>query len=197
MIVNIRGTSGSGKSTVARNVMKRYDSVSPHHIEGRKQPLYYICDTQGGFQQLAVIGHYETACGGTDTITKMDEIFEIIRDLATRGYNVLFEGLLLSAEFNRMAALAKDFDCVVLGLTEVPLDVCFDSIMARRKEKADKAGREPKPPGPNMRKNLESKWKGTVQTCARLEAAGCRVYKCTRERALKLCLAELECPPCG
>lgn len=195
MIVNIRGTSGSGKSTVARKVMERYDTVEPHHIDGRKQPYYYICRTGGGSLELAVVGHYETACGGSDTITKMDDIFALIRELATQGYNVLFEGLLLSAEFNRMAALYDEWGEVeVIGLTEIPLQECYDAIIDRRKAKADKAGRNPKPAGPNMMKNLESKYKGTKSTCDRLAKHGVPVHRLDRADALAKALELLECP---
>ena len=104
-IINIRGTSGSGKSTLARRIMEQY----PHRVvfrrEGRKQPIGYLYqrdaspNTKG--RQLAVIGHYETPCGGCDTIQKMDDIFQLVRDSHEAGHDVLFEGLLISADMKR------------------------------------------------------------------------------------------------
>lgn len=41
MIIQIRGTSGSGKSWVMREVMKLLRKVSSVTVAGRKQPLYY------------------------------------------------------------------------------------------------------------------------------------------------------------
>ena len=41
MIINVRGTSGSGKSTIVRNAMDLFTWRGPVHVKGRKQPLGY------------------------------------------------------------------------------------------------------------------------------------------------------------
>lgn len=129
MIFNIRGPSGSGKTYVARQVMDLYGEKLPRFVPGRKQPLYYHL-REPGYGDLLVLGHYETACGGCDTIKTLDETFQLARLLAVQGH-VLFEGLLLSPEYNRTVALSKADNMEVLFL-DTPLEQCIENIRKRR-----------------------------------------------------------------
>jgi hypothetical protein len=201
MLINLRGTSGTGKSTIVREAMKRYDKVTPltqdkvfpdrTDLKPRKQPLMYLC-TRLDETPLAVLGHYETACGGCDTLPTYDLIFELVRRFDNQDYDVLFEGLLMSGDFPRTVELHKEgHDLLVIGLTEVPLDVCESSIRGRRAEKAATKGVEPREFGPNLRKNLESKYKLAKKTCDQLEAAGVRVVRADRALALETVIREL------
>lgn len=178
-IINVRGTSGSGKSTLVREVIGRYRQSAAFYKEGRKRPLYSVFwDHPKGYPALAVVGHYETACGGCDTITSQDEIYEIVRELSDMGYIVLFEGLLISAEFNRAKALSDDGYNLLVVHIEIPLEECVESVNSRRREK------KPDAPGVNP-KNTESKWKGTRRTCERLREAHVDVVSGDREYCLK------------
>ena len=183
-IINIRGTSGSGKSTIARMVMEHpsYGPREAHYIEGRKRPLYY---TLAGQRPLAVLGHYETACGGCDTIPKMDTIFQLARELHDSGHDVLMEGLLMAADVQRHAALAQEgYPLLVVALDE-PLDVCLASVNNRRH------ARNPDLPPVNP-KNTTSKHRGVMLSVGRLKDAGVRVVVSDREGALSRVLTELE-----
>ena len=73
-IINIRGTSGAGKSHLARRVMANYPVRKPVHVAGRKQPLYYEYEAPDHNVPLFVVGHYECACGGTDTMKRLSAI---------------------------------------------------------------------------------------------------------------------------
>jgi hypothetical protein len=179
MIVNIRGTSGSGKSHVVRTFfdssLKTQRVPENHYKEGRKQPLMTTYVTEPG-QAITRIGHYNTACGGCDTITNQDEVFELVRKVAELGNHVVFEGLLISAEFNRTLALAQSFgnDFHVIALT-TPLDVCIAGIQQRRTDRGDERPINPK--------NTTSKFKGVAATCKRLEANGVLVHRLDRDEA--------------
>lgn len=193
MIIQIRGTSGSGKSTLVRRIMDLYDhkypvkqKVTEEHPKPRKQPIGYMLQAEGGVRSLAVVGHYETACGGTDTINGFDYIYQLIKDAHEAGRHVLYEGLLASAEVNRAVDLLEldtEFLCICL---DTDIDVCEASIIQRRADKAAAAGREPKPFGPNFRKNLESKHKGTQTAFRRLTEAGAIVKWADRDEAFRL-----------
>lgn len=178
-IINIRGTSGSGKSTLVRSIMDLYPHRHSYKMEGRKQPIGYVCSRAEGGRALAVIGHYETPCGGCDTIAKMETIFEKVRESHAAGFDVLFEGLLISADVNRTAALHEDGLPLEVVALDVPLDVCLDSVNARRWAK------NPDKPPVNP-KNTESKWKGVRKSMERLEAAGVRASWASRDGALTL-----------
>ncbi len=162
MILNIRGTSGSGKSTIVREIMDLYPgnrlrvkrSPSPKTGRQSKNPLCYVLHRHEPHgRPLVVVGHYESACGGCDTIPDMDHIFSIVREAHLSSKDVLFEGLLISAEFNRTYALHTDrMPLMVIGLS-TPLEECLASVERRRANKhsyqVDKAlarGKEPPPP---------------------------------------------------
>jgi len=170
MIVKIIGTSGTGKSTIVRKIMAQANDWVPHYIEKRKQPYYYTSEVLG----LAIPGHYETACGGCDTISKQNDIFALVRKLADEGYNVLFEGLLTSGDVLRTYPLSQDYDLTVWAL-DVPIDQCLASINERRRRK--------KPEAPDVNpQNTISKHKCVVQCMERLTDAGVDARWGTREQ---------------
>lgn len=137
MIVNIRGTSGSGKSTLVRRVM---DTFGEHrqsvHVEGRKQPIAYHLGRHDGEKfPLAVLGHYETPCGGCDTITAgFDAVYDLIYEHLELAHHVIFEGVLLHSEVRRTVELADHVgreNLLVLAL-DVAVETCLAGVNARR-----------------------------------------------------------------
>lgn len=136
MIVNLRGTSGSGKSHIVRQIMDLHggkDAFTPEMMEGRRLPVGYLSPNG----RLYIPGHYETPCGGCDTFSKepikgMDAIFSFIRQKAAQ-YNVLFEGLLMSEEVRRTVQLSCDFPAQVM-VFEINLsgEECLAAINSRR-----------------------------------------------------------------
>lgn len=136
MIIQIRGTSGSGKTTVFKQVMNRIGLWVPHHVEGRKQPLYY------SHQNLLVLGHYESPCGGCDTIGSSGKIFELIQQLRKdyKEPDILCEGLLLSEDVKWSSQLVG---LRVIFLT-TPLERCLSQIKQRRLEVGNEKELNPK-----------------------------------------------------
>lgn len=171
MIIQIRGTSGSGKSTIVKELMEE-KALSGSKLrvteEGRRQPLGYI--VSGGGPQIAVPGHYETACGGCDTLPSYDRIFELIRQSRAMGWNVLFEGLLVSEEVKRTFQLHQDYpgELVVIFLN-TPVEVCLESIRARRAARGDER--------PLKEDNTRNRVKTIIRACTILLEAGVKVYE--------------------
>lgn len=170
MIIQIRGTSGSGKSTVMRTVMEHFPSgFQAMRREGRKQPLYYV---SLGERIVTVLGHYETQCGGCDTIGSARAVYDLISELPEAFQRtILCEGLLLSEDVKWSSQLPN---LRVIFLT-TPLDRCLKQIEGRRHE----AGNE-KPLNPDNTSNR-------VQTIERarlkLEAKGVLCRRCPPEQA--------------
>jgi thymidylate kinase len=187
MIINIRGTSGSGKSTLVRNVTALYQARFPVKVVGRKQPIGYIHQCGTG-KSLAVVGHYETDCGGCDTIANMDEIYDKVREAHAAGMDVLYEGLLISADANRVIALHTDGLPVRVIALNTPLDVCLASVNHRRRNTAMIKGKEYK--GDVNPKNTTSKFAGVKSSLKRIEAAGIPNSWESRESALALIRTE-------
>lgn len=188
MILNLRGTSGSGKSHLARALMARYSGREPVFVEGRKRPLLYRC-SHPGHTPASFLGSYETPCGGCDTIVEgYDRIFELVRQEHAAGRHVVFEGLLLSPECRRTAALAAEgLPLLVLSL-DVPAETCLASINARRRAKKPEAA-DVNP------ENTLSKIKQTARSVERLRAEGVDARLVSREEALAFALAALTAPP--
>jgi len=209
VIINIRGTSGSGKTTLTRKVMELYKSKSAVRVPDRKRPIGYIYQHPHGGRPLGVIGHYETACGGCDTITDQDHIYELVRKSHEAGMDVLYEGLLISAEVNRAVKLHQDGLPLLTVALNTPLEVCLASINERRMadfnkrlakaeaENAERAakGRKlielPEPKGEVNPKNTASKFSGVKTSMKRLEEAGVRAVWADRDGGLEIIRKEL------
>ncbi|MCK9569147.1 hypothetical protein M0R72_09410 [Candidatus Pacearchaeota archaeon] len=132
MIIQIRGTSGSGKSTAMRKVMHQLSGKwCAVRIPGRQKPLYYHHD------DIAILGHYDSPCGGGDTIGSARAIYDLIQELTTkpcflcqkRFHTILVEGLLLSEDVKWSSQL-ENLRVVFLV---TPLDQCLEWISNRRK----------------------------------------------------------------
>jgi hypothetical protein len=201
MIVNVRGGSGAGKSTVIRAIMSRYPNRVPHFVEGRKQPLWY--DLSGeGLPPLRVLGHYESECGGCDTISKnpgdenekaMAFIFRLVREADDADLNVLFEGVILTTILGELPKLhAEARPIVVVNLTS-DLETCLLGIADRRLRKEGAApGFQGVRTVQAFREGLEEvtvknnvgKLKSALKTAKQLEAVGITVYHEDRASAV-------------
>lgn len=184
MIYVIMGTSGSGKSTIVRKIMEEATYKNACFAQGRKQPISYDLGVTGSWA-LSILGHYESDCGGVDTLHNMDEIFDLAKKEHNIGKDVLMEGVLLYSVPKRLVELSQAHSLSVVALTKVSLDECEESIRTRRVNKAGRSGSEPRPFGPNLRKNLAAKHRGTITAVHKLRQAGIFVLETNREEALE------------
>lgn len=153
-IIQIRGTSGSGKSTLMRAAIEAFLGARGYkgkvpleksppaqwHIQKRKQPVAYLLHRaervpDAPESNAVVLGHYETACGGCDTLPS----YECIRDMALYYSDhapVLLEGLLMSGDlkFTAMMAAEREYHVVFL---DTPIDTCLAQIGQRREARGD------------------------------------------------------------
>ncbi len=133
MIVNLRGTNGSGKSTVIFQLLdgKTVEVVplaSYQSKAGRERFVEgYLCQEL----DLVVVGKYATACGGCDGIPTQDLICESVRKASTLAQNVLFEGVIVSTLFSRYSDLAKELGGFTFAYMDTPLETCLARIQAR------------------------------------------------------------------
>lgn len=141
--INIRGTSGSGKSELVKRVMKEFPTKKPHHIKYRKQPIGYTLSRPDG-PDLYVVGHYEELCGGCDTIIGLDAIYdEIEAAIIDLEMDVIFEGLIVCSDVERCISLKDIADLLVIEL-DVPLQECISNIEERRYIRGDTRPVNPK-----------------------------------------------------
>jgi hypothetical protein len=127
MIINVRGTSGSGKTWVMKKVMETLGHWEPIGTEGRKKPLYYVNTKYRG---VIVLGHYESMCGGCDNVGSAKAVYDLIQDILSshKKPTILCEGLLLS-EDTKWCSQLEDLRVIYLI---TPLSQCLKQIEARR-----------------------------------------------------------------
>lgn len=193
MILTLRGTSGSGKTWLARRIMEHYAHRCAVHIPRRKRPLYYDFfreppppdnETEEQMQAriasrgqpLRVLGHYESPTGGGDTISQgLDFIAELTQKGHDEGYDVLYEGLVISSDFKRIAGFHAAGLPVGVIVLNTSLADCLASVNARR---AAKGKTEPVNP-----KATREKHRAVELMVPRFRAAGVPVWHVDREEA--------------
>lgn len=162
-IINIRGTHGSGKSTVVKRVLERYGST---RLGNDKKPEGYRVDLPWG-KQLYVVGSYETACGGCDAIQPYSLIWPRVVEYAQLGH-VLFEGALVSSSYGNIGRASEEYgDQFVFAFMTTPLEVCLQRIAARRLARGDTRPLNPK--------NTEGKLRSIQGSLPKIIALGRRV----------------------
>ena len=175
VIVNPRGTSGSGKTELVRRILAQYGwrrsadpasagSLEPVYREGRRRPLGYRLGHPLGGRPLAVVGHYEVTSGGCDTIRAADggleEIMRQAADCAARGHDVLIEGQRLSSEYKRSADLAGSHRLHILRLTTPP-EQCARNLVWRRRARRDAL--------PSLARTVAAEHDMVAKACERLK----------------------------
>lgn len=147
MVFQIRGTSGSGKSWVVRQLFNRY---SFSEVKSKGIIMGYYCKELN----LFIVGKYTTSCGGTDTIKTQDEICSRVEKACEKGWHVLFEGLIASHIAQRYADMyfRHEGEAYFIFL-DTPFDSCVENILKRR---AEAGTLNSKSPAKNTRKDYDS-----------------------------------------
>lgn len=182
MIINLRGTSGSGKSYLAKKLMACYQQREPVFVPNRKRPWGYCCHRNDG-AGLYVVGHYDMPCGGGDTIQGLDRIYESVTAAADTGQDVLYEGLIIQSDIRRAVELSKRHPLLVVIIDE-PLEVCLAAIEGRRRARGDARPLNPR--------NTISKMETIPRQAERLKEGGVDVRRLNRADALAACLEALK-----
>lgn len=158
-ILNIRGTNGSGKSTVIRELMEHFGVEADVAKPGTEKVWAY--QLRNG---MYILGRYETACGGADTVSSFDRIKTQANILARRG-DVAFEGFLWSGIFKTSDEFARQSPHqVIFAMLDTPVDLCIQRVAARRNAAGNKKQFDPR--------NLIAKHQAVVRAQERLLKAG-------------------------
>lgn len=145
-IINPRGTSGSGKTELVRRILADYgwrrdhdvatDGIEPIYRPGKAYPFACRLQHPSGRRPLVVLGHYQVTSGGCDTIRTQDggllEAVRLAGEFASRGHDVVMEGLRLSSEVALSARLAAAHGLHILHLS-TPVERCAWNLVSRRR----------------------------------------------------------------
>lgn len=179
MILNIRGTHGSGKSTIALQLLKKFEHEALG--SGKRPEGYRIWMPKVSGAALFLVGPYATQCGGCDAIQPYALIWPRVLQYARRGH-VLFEGALVSSSVGEIGrAMARRKDCVV-GFMDTPLEECIRRIERRREARGDNRQLNPH--------NTTVKFQAVERSRPKLEELGLRCvtlrHKSAVQQVLKL-----------
>lgn len=143
MIINLRGTNGSGKSTIAKAILERPDSyMSPVVLGAYETPKGKTRVVDGyksvlnfGEHLIIVVGPYRTNCGGCDAIKTQDLVCDAVRRAVSIGQNVLFEGVIVSTLYDRYRKLSQELRALghgyIWAYLDTPLELCLQRIQLR------------------------------------------------------------------
>lgn len=159
---NLRGTNGSGKTRVARALLE----------ESKAKPILYLGKKVRAYQgslddnTIIILGSYETACGGCDTIDSVAEVAELLHHSMTgwgkvpghytrkpyedtepdKSCVVFFEGLMISHMLGTVGAMQAKLgkDRNILAFLDTPLEKCIEHVMTRRMLRKDDRPFDPK-----------------------------------------------------
>jgi hypothetical protein len=149
MIINIRGTSGSGKSWVAKELLRRFLSVSYNpdiggHFLNENTVLlglYYNLPGEAHRFQRLTWADFETSLrrgGGVDdgphNIRRPETLKNLVFKADGKGFHVILESLMVSGSYARWAGVAKQVDDFRWLFLNTPLEQCEDNVRARRAE---------------------------------------------------------------
>lgn len=129
MIIQVRGTSGSGKTWVVKEIFRRLGPFEGEFIKGRKQPLFY-----SNKEDIVILGQYESVCGGCDSIRKVTDVMDLIEKLVDRSFYgkqrvIICEGLMLSEDVKWSSTLMHPLKIAYLTTHE---DQCVAQTLKRR-----------------------------------------------------------------
>lgn len=162
-MINLRGTNGSGKSTVFNRLLKAW-KVREIRSRYPRMPEAYELRVAGCAKPAFIIGPYVTSCGGCDQIQPYDELLEMIPRYAKQGH-VLYEGVIISSVYGKVGAMMERWgkEAVMLFL-DTPLEECIRRVQGRRDSRADDREFNPK--------NLTLKFNSQERIKKKVEEAG-------------------------
>jgi hypothetical protein len=186
--LNIRGTSGAGKSHLARRLLAHYPANVPSFAEGRRTPISALYTGAKG-PPLFALGHYTAEQGGgADTVDRVNGFTWLEKAAKTKSVNLLWEGVIFSDEVPHTVELSRLIDVHVI-LLNTPLEQCLADIRARREARGNTK--------PLSESNTANRVKSLQNAFYRLRqsqtvAPGLKLYQLGREEAYEKCLDLLE-----
>jgi hypothetical protein len=135
MLIQLRGTSGSGKSTAVRALMKRYGAHPIFDLLGPRSPEAYRLIGTPFKSRLYVLGPYLAPCGGCDAIGNMETVIKLLRAYSAKGGDVIFEGLLISSMYGSIGQFLEGYgkDALIAFLT-TSRERCYQQLRKRQSE---------------------------------------------------------------
>lgn len=176
VMLNIRGTNGSGKSYISKRLRDEHPHelvVEPQQILGKnfkKANATIISAGQEDADPVILVGREKTSCDG---IFPQEIIEEMLRYWARRGHCV-WDNVLVSGNVGRWGVLAKELEKEGFKQIWCPLDTpyatCIERIYARRAQAEAEGFKHRQKDGTIKEDVVRSHWR----RCRRAPARGHR-----------------------
>ena len=135
-IIKLHGTSGSGKTTVARELMRDADLVRTILNPASRKPEAYEVRWLYKYP-LFILGPYTATCGGLDSLSNVDDHIRLLEHYGNLGH-VFYEGLLGSEYYGRIGKETEKYgDSHIFAFLDTPIEVCLARVQARRLAKGN------------------------------------------------------------
>jgi len=131
MLISLRGTNGSAKSTVIRTLIASCHNHAIYGALGSRLPEAYQLEVRGVSRPVFILGPYHlTECGGCDRF-KYDTVLRLLEKYEPKGH-VIFEGVIITSVYGRVGALMEKYkkDSVFVFLN-TSLETCLKRVEAR------------------------------------------------------------------
>ena len=146
-VIKLGGCNGSGKTTLARAVMD-LAGVQPCTVllPSGKWTKVYLAKYEG--HHLVVLGKYDTACGGMDTISDKNDRLWLLDVYCKRGNIVFYEGLITGKTYGAMGELSEKHVRSKKGIwlytfMDTSFDDCVSRVLQRREAKGNDSPFDP------------------------------------------------------
>jgi len=152
VFIKLGGCNGSGKTSVARELIKLVSAL-PTRRKGDAKPTGYRGEVPGEdpFVPVWVMGRYETACGGMDAFPNKEIVRELWAHNMRKEGIVFGEGLIFGKTYGYIGetlmknkVLLRDVE-TLWAFMGTPFDECVERVNARRAFAALQKGKEPTP----------------------------------------------------
>jgi len=159
-LVNIRGTNGSGKSTVPLQMLA--NDRATFMLTHKGQEIATVFPTYG----FVALGKYRTKTGGLDGIRTTQDMKDILALVHFLPYSIIMEGILASTVYSTYAELFETYkekapkrEVIVFNI--IPeFDVIKERVLKRNGNKEVKW------------EQLESKWRTVKKNAGKFREAG-------------------------
>ena len=174
MIINIRGTSGSGKSTIVRKLIQ--SAGSSFAVYGMLGPARAEAYLTGYGDQTYILGPYEIPTGGMDAVVGHGGIpacIELLDKYVDKGH-LIFEGLIISSMWGSIGSwLERHKSKVIIAPISASWEECQAGLVERQGARA------------KGDKTQAIHFAGTKRVVERAAADGFRVEPLDRKEAVQ------------
>lgn len=142
-VIKMGGCNGSGKTTVARALMKLCNAEDQQMV---KRSQHYVGEYEG--VRVVVLGSYAATCGGMDSISDKEDRLALLKKHCRDGSIIFYEGLMTGKTYGAMGQISeqhvkKGKGRWLYAFMDTPFDVCSERVLERRRAAGNDAPFDP------------------------------------------------------